>query len=266
MDNSQYLKDLAEAEKRAKQTELDQARAQAIKSVQQEQDKTMPTFEKQKQQANVQSQIGAKNFAEYWANRGQSYAGINAQEQISRANVLGRDIGNINTQETDALKDFNNQRTGYETQYQNNLTNAYNTIDNTLQTNLYNEKVRQEQARAEQQRYQEELAYKKQQDAIANAQAWARIQQEQENQTPKISTPYYQGKLNADALMGTFSNGYQPNNIGGQPLKKSGDTIKFNTQTLDGTKQTVKQTIWQTPDGKKWYWEGRANKYIQFNG
>ena len=78
-----------------------------------------------------------------------------------------------------------------------------------------------------------------------------------------VNTAYYSGSLNPDAKNGTFANGYQPNNINGKKLTKTGETITIKTQTLYGQKQTVVQNVWKTPDGKKWYWEGRQNKYIQ---
>lgn len=83
------------------------------------------------------------------------------------------------------------------------------------------------------------------------------------NTSNQVNTAYYQGSLNPDAKNGTFSNGYQPNNVGGKKLTSTGDTITFNTQTLSGQKQTVTQTIWKTPDGTRYYWEGRQNKYIK---
>ncbi len=269
MDNTQYLKDIAEAEKRAKQTELEQAKAKALGEVDKTQATTMPTFTKQKQQTNTNSQIGAKNLAEYWANRGQNNAGvmpsgIALQAEMSRENVLGRDLGTINTNETQALTGFNDARTGINTDFSNNLINTNNLIDNSLNTNLYNERIRQ----AEAIRQAEEQAYQRQQDAINNAQQWASINNSRPKEQPvTISTPYYQGKLNPDANNGTstFSNGYQPNNIGGQPLSSTGDKYKFVTATLNGNKNTVSQTIWQTPDGKKWFWDGRFNSYISFN-
>ena len=82
---------------------------------------------------------------------------------------------------------------------------------------------------------------------------------------PAVNTAYYQGDLNPDAKNGTFSNGYQPDNVGGKKLSKTGDTITFKTQTLSGQKQTVTQNIWKTPDGKKYYWDGRYNKYIKID-
>jgi hypothetical protein len=65
----------------------------------------------------------------------------------------------------------------------------------------------------------------------------------------------YTGAVNPDVKNGTFSNGYQPNNIGGQKLSKSGIT-----DTING----VSQNVWKTPDGKLWIWDGTQNKYLPY--
>lgn len=82
-----------------------------------------------------------------------------------------------------------------------------------------------------------------------------------------VNTAYYQGDLSADAKeYGTFSNGYQPQGIIGHgQVKKTGDTITFQTQTLSGQKQTVTQNIWKTSNNKKWYWDGRKNAYVELS-
>ena len=195
-----------------------------------------------------------------------------------------------------ALEGFN-----YKTEQENNKLNWNYNINNTYydrykdvesQINYENEQaeaIRQfneqmayqkEQQRLEQQRWEQELAYQRQQDAIANAQKWASINasygsggteliDSQENY--EVNTAYYQGNLNSDAkTYGTFSNGYQPKGISGhgtltksKDKKGNADTITFNTQTLSGQKQTVTQNIWKAEDGTKWYWDGRYNEYIQ---
>ena len=81
----------------------------------------------------------------------------------------------------------------------------------------------------------------------------------------EVNTAYYQGNKNADCQYGTFSNGYQPNNVNGDKLSKTGDTLTFTTQTLSGQPMTVTQNIWKTSDGSKYYWEGRQNKYIKIS-
>lgn len=81
-----------------------------------------------------------------------------------------------------------------------------------------------------------------------------------------VNTPYYQGSKNKDCINGTFSNGYQPDNVNGKKLKKTGETITISTQIMYGAnkghKQKLQQNVWT--DGKnKYYWEGRQNKYIK---
>lgn len=85
------------------------------------------------------------------------------------------------------------------------------------------------------------------------------------NGTKKVNTEYYSGYLNADAnRYGTFGNGYQPKGISGYgAVQKTGDTVTFTTTTLDGKNKTVKQNVWKTVDGTKWYWDGRLNKYVK---
>lgn len=65
----------------------------------------------------------------------------------------------------------------------------------------------------------------------------------------------YTGTKNSDCKNGTFSNGYQPNNINGKKLSKSGITDVVNGVT---------QNVWKTPDGKLWIWDGTQNKYLQY--
>lgn len=75
----------------------------------------------------------------------------------------------------------------------------------------------------------------------------------------QVNTQYYSGSLNPDTKYGTFKttdkNGvrYQPNNVGGSKLSKTGLTISNNGVT---------QNVWKAENGKYYYWEGRQNKYI----
>jgi hypothetical protein len=63
----------------------------------------------------------------------------------------------------------------------------------------------------------------------------------------------YTGTKHSDAKHGTFSNGYQPNNIGGTKLKKSGMSTNVTGKN---------QTIWEA-NGKYWLWRGDLNQYIE---
>lgn len=66
----------------------------------------------------------------------------------------------------------------------------------------------------------------------------------------------YTGTKNSDTKYGTFSNGYQPNNVKGQQLSKSGITDVVNGVT---------QNVWKTPDGKLWIWDGTKNQYLEYD-
>lgn len=63
----------------------------------------------------------------------------------------------------------------------------------------------------------------------------------------------YTGTTNKDVANGTFSNGYQPNNIDNEPLTKTGRYAYVNG---------VKQNVWKTPNGETWVWDGTENRYI----
>ena len=66
--------------------------------------------------------------------------------------------------------------------------------------------------------------------------------------------PYTRTK-NPDAKYGTFDNGYQPNNVNGKKLSKTGQTDVVNGVT---------QNVWQTPDGTKYIWDGTKNAYLRY--
>ena len=79
-----------------------------------------------------------------------------------------------------------------------------------------------------------------------------------------ITTAYYHGQINPDAKNGTFSNGYQPDNVNGKKLSKTGKTIKVKSKTLQGTETTTVQNIWKTSDGTKYVWDGTKNVYVKY--
>jgi hypothetical protein len=305
MDNEQYLKELAQKQKLQKQTELDQARARATTELEQQKEKVMPTFEKAKQQTNVASQIGAKNLAEFWARRGQTSGGISSQAELSRQNVLGRDLGAIGQQERDTAMQFSQQATMIGQDYEDRLAQARQGIDLELSGNLYNERLRQqqvaEQRRAQaaqlaaQRRSQEATQPKSQvhkgvliphdyavQNQIKGVPVSSTMMRYQVGndfvEVPKGTNPF-SGTQNKDLLdikgkldlSRAFGNTYQPNNVNGQPLQRTSVQANMNGQP---------QNVWQTSvidKGSKlnpfdtkttsdyYVWDGASNKYIKLN-
>ncbi len=87
--------------------------------------------------------------------------------------------------------------------------------------------------------------------------------------TVSLGVNPYNGKVNDDILdengridatklfknkTGDFSNTYQPNNVDGEPLTKTGERYNMNGRD---------QAIWQTPDGRLWVWDGTTNEYFE---
>jgi hypothetical protein len=107
--------------------------------------------------------------------------------------------------------------------------------------------------------------------ATKNESANANANSNKEYQNMEVTTNYYRGKLNQDAYQyGTFDNGYQPKGIFpyGEVTKVQGMTINVNTKYVYGPNAgkavTVQQNVWETPDGRLWYWNGVENKYESY--
>lgn len=73
--------------------------------------------------------------------------------------------------------------------------------------------------------------------------------------TVEVGLNPYTGTKNSDAKYGVFDNGYQPNNVGGSKLSKSGLTDEMNGRT---------QSIWLDEDGMAWIWDGTKNRYEEY--
>lgn len=74
----------------------------------------------------------------------------------------------------------------------------------------------------------------------------------------------YTGDVNPDAKNGVFSNGYQPNNVGGSPLSSSGYTVGaiFVNPVGKGGASLANQTIWKSEAGGYYVWDGSINDYV----
>ena len=221
--------------------------------------------------------------------------GQNLYDQASlMASMEEQDYGRYRDQLSDYYTDLNylteNSRYMSETEYQQAL-NEFNIkyasyrddVSDQQWLKQYDEGVRQ---------YNEQFAYQKEQDKIANDLALQQLQaslsrssggggggddtgtefhkatfartDENGNNVFYINGKEYTyapgvnpytGTTNKDIKNGAFSNGYQPNNVNGQKLSKSGITDVVNGVT---------QNVWKTSDGKLWIWDGTQNKYLQY--
>lgn len=209
--------------------------------------------------------------------------GINSQYSQNLANLqntLATNKANTNYQQQQALADLYNNYNSNKTKLDQYLYEAgQNAYDNAYDRTY----------KAELDAY--DRAYQAEQDAIANAlqqQYYSYLQSSSRSggsggnydidiDSPTnnyaVNTDYWQGDLNSDTQYGTFKttdkNGvrYQPNNVGGNPLKGSGKTVAeaFGSGLTGSTGASLdNQKVWKTTQGKtKYYvWDGSQNKYI----
>lgn len=188
---------------------------------------------------------------------------------------------------------YDNKNSIMQNQLANNQdidTNYYNRyMEMTNQINT--EKEREEAIR----QFETQLAYQKERDAIADAQ-WEKEYKLAKQSASKssssggytitgnnnvsgqaldsnnrniVANPYTK-TINEDAKYGVFEwsenpgSGYQPNNVGGDPLKTSGYKVKdMFTEAVGSTGISLaNQRIWQTSNGNYYIWDGTINDYI----
>ena len=141
----QDLDRLSEAQRQAQVDQLKAARTKALANLDAQEQTIKPYYQTARNQTSASSQQGARNFAEYLANRGLTNSGAAAQGEINRLSALNNNLGNLNTAEANAFRDIANQRTQVENDYVAGLANANNAITQNYYNNLlnYNEQQRQ---------------------------------------------------------------------------------------------------------------------------
>jgi 3D (Asp-Asp-Asp) domain-containing protein len=297
MDTETYLKQLSEQQKANKKLELEQTKQQALDTIAQEEAKITPAYAKQKQTANVQSQIAAKNFAEYLANRGQTSQGIATQYEMSRQNTLGNTISGINTAENEARQTVANNKNIAETNYLNNLTNYNNAADLQLTQDIASAKQAEAEAAAKQaqQDFENQLAIAKYNLSLSKtnnstkttyntsavpyttglvgdvrSDGYTYYNVGGETYKIKTGTNPFTNTVNPDAKNGTFSlngvagAGYQPNNVGTYTNdlgKKVVNKLSKSGAIINYNGQN--QNVWKSTTGSYYFWDGKQNKYLK---
>lgn len=226
--------------------------------------------------ANVNRLLSLRDNKNALSRAGLASQGLVGSQVNSINNNYGTNLNTILKDKAKGLRDvenqINNTNSNYETnksnlvaQYASILAQQEANINNNAQQlgmQAYDDYISQQQAYAnyEQAKAESERQYQLNLKSLNNSASgsnWSDGGNEY-----AVKTAYYQGDLNSDAKNGTFSNGYQPNNVNGVKLSKTKNTITFNTTTLSGQKQTVTQSIWKAGN-KYYYWDGRLNRYIQ---
>ena len=247
---------------------MENTRNQALSNLQAEQQRNAATFNQQRNTANAQNRLSAKNFQEYLASTGRANSGLNAQARMQNANNLNTSLNSINSGESAALADINRRTTDANNAYNSGLASANAQIEADYIKNLLdqrekdlNRQLQEKQFNESVRQFNENLALQKAQlygrfsgGSGGGGRSYRRYSGGSSNDNTGWTDTSSKQTLSKDAQKyGTFSNGYQPKGISGHgKLSKSGDTITYNGK---------KQNVWKTKDGTKWYWDGKSRTY-----
>ncbi len=273
VNNNQGIINSINLQKDAELKSLENSNQQTISQLNDNKETINQTALDNAKQANINRLLAIKDNKGAMSRAGLSSQGLVGSQVNSINNNYGSNLNTILKDKASGLRDVDKQITNanltYDTnkatlgaQYAKTLSEQQASINNAatqLGLQAYNDYISQQQAYAnyEQAKAEAERNYQLQLKSL-NSSSFGNY----DSGKYAVNTAYYQGKLNDDAKYGTFSNNYQPNNVGGKKLSKTGNTITFQTKTLSGQKQTVTQNIWKAGN-KYYYWNGKENEYIE---
>lgn len=233
-----------------------------------------PQYYNARNQTSTASQLQAKNFAEYIANRGLANSGSAAQAELNRSMALQSDIGALNQQEQANYDDIgrretdvnnlynsniselesiiNQRKSGAESDYTNSLNSAYSDIDADYSKRMI-----------EAQKYMEQLAREKEQQEYARriAEEQFKYQQEQDLLDNNFRQSQFDYQKQQDALARASRGG------GGRSSRSSrGGSSRSSYMTKTQIKNANKKDAWNsfTQASKKGAYN--SYKWLQKNG
>ena len=278
VNKNQGLLNSINSQRDAELAGLANSNQQALNKLAQDKNTVNETALNNAKAANVNRLLALRDNKNALSRAGLSSQGLVGSQVNSINNNYGTNLNTILKDKATGLRDIENQINNtnltYDTnkqnltaQYASTLAQQQAAINNAAQQlgmQAYNDYISQQQAYAnyEQQKAEAERQYQLQLQQLRSSASGSN--RSHGGGGYAVNTAYYQGDLNPDARNGTFSNGYQPDNIGGQKLKDSGKKMKITTTDRYGKTQKLTQTVWKTADGRKWYWDGRYNKYFQY--
>lgn len=291
--NNQMLIDQMNESKDNTLKQLEEQQKNSIYNLNTNKSEINSTAENDAKQANINRLLALKSNEQSLNRAGLGNQGMVGSQNASINNSYGtnltsilnqknENLRNLEKEKNDTLLEYNTNRLKLENEYGSNLANLQAQIDEKAlnqYNNVYNNYLayKQKEYENEQNRLAAEES-KRQWQAEYNLAK--RSSSGGGSNTPKmnftepsgytISTNYYNGSINPDALYGTFGtkdkNGvrYQPDNIGGVKLKSSGKKVSQVTgdKNFKNSSGVIvgNQTVWKfgTDDV---IWNGSKNCY-----
>ena len=168
-DHSQYLADMYAANTESQLAALKDAYEKNQSSLQYAADKIPETYQTARNDTAAQNEVARQNLQEYFAARGLN-TGTAGQMELSNSGALQKNLGEISTQEANAVTDNQRAQNDLEASYRNAIVEAVANNDSQMAQALYNEMVRQEQAKMGLYEFDTSLDFNKQQMANSNQQ------------------------------------------------------------------------------------------------
>ena len=163
-DYSEYIEAMNKAQQEAALSQLKAAYDKNVAALDRAQADIAPQYQQARNQTAGSSELSRRQFAEYAAAQGLN-SGAGAQAELARQNTLQGNLNDLNRGEADALADLALQRSQAESDYNNAIAQARADGDYTLASQLYQEKVRVDEALREMQLQQAQLDYQSWQSA-----------------------------------------------------------------------------------------------------
>lgn len=145
------LNRLKAAQRNAAVADLENTRNQALSNLQAERNQNASLYNQQRNVANAQNRMSARNFQEYLASTGRANSGLSAQARMQNANNLNTNLNYLNAGEAGALADINRRTTDAQNAYNTGLAGANANIEANYIKNLIDQR-NQELARDLQER------------------------------------------------------------------------------------------------------------------
>ena len=135
MDNyEQQIYAIKEAQANKLVNDLNAKREESLTALGQQEQQVKQTYQGQRESANISSQQNKLNFATFLANRGQTNFGIANAAELSRQNVLGRNISNVGLAENQAINSINQGRIQAQNEYNTGLASGKASIEADIAT------------------------------------------------------------------------------------------------------------------------------------
>jgi len=233
---------------------LDKARNNSLSNLSADRKKIAPTYYNKRAETSTSSQLGAKNLAEFMANRNQSSSGFANQSELNRGMQLQSDIGNWKTQEQGAFNDNTRSVTNTNNAYESDLASSNAGIEASamqqmIQANQLAEAQRISQANTDRSynyqvgrdtisdtNYNNQTTYTQGRDTINDTGKMANGEYTQQGQANNMSMQLQQAQLKEMQ---------DPNSITNQMAKLGLDTAKLNFASLPQQLQAQAQQIAQ---------------------